>query len=138
HWGMAPSCAFVGETTLSGERQLKDYELRERLSELERLFFFRAEDGIRDRTVTGVQTCALPISPSRADRLQSLFAKVQVLETVRNAQGDVRMRWSARPQRAYQLMTTTDLASGKWTPVGEIGRASCRENGDERQVVFYF
>src|SRR2546430_7564192 len=27
-------------------------------------FFFQAEDGIRDLTVTGVQTCALPISPS--------------------------------------------------------------------------
>src|SRR5437667_9324516 len=26
------------------------------------LFFFQAEDGIRDRDVTGVQTCALPIS----------------------------------------------------------------------------
>src|SRR5437867_7501000 len=26
-------------------------------------FFFQAEDGIRDRTVTGVQTCALPIWP---------------------------------------------------------------------------
>src|SRR6266513_3286005 len=25
-------------------------------------FFFEAEDGIRDRNVTGVQTCALPIS----------------------------------------------------------------------------
>src|SRR6266705_2959858 len=25
------------------------------------IFFFQAEDGIRDRTVTGVQTCALPI-----------------------------------------------------------------------------
>src|SRR5207248_8628316 len=25
------------------------------------VFFFQAEDGIRDRTVTGVQTCALPI-----------------------------------------------------------------------------
>src|SRR6266478_6052548 len=25
-------------------------------------FFFQAEDGIRDLTVTGVQTCALPIS----------------------------------------------------------------------------
>src|SRR5437773_9510115 len=25
--------------------------------------FFQAEDGIRDRDVTGVQTCALPISP---------------------------------------------------------------------------
>src|SRR5256886_13644956 len=27
----------------------------------ELLFFFQAEDGIRDLTVTGVQTCALPI-----------------------------------------------------------------------------
>src|SRR5207248_8154779 len=27
-----------------------------------KFFFFQAEDGIRDRTVTGVQTCALPIS----------------------------------------------------------------------------
>ena len=26
-------------------------------------FFFQAEDGIRDHCVTGVQTCALPISP---------------------------------------------------------------------------
>src|SRR5437879_12273798 len=29
-------------------------------------FFFQAEDGIRDTSVTGVQTCALPISASRA------------------------------------------------------------------------
>src|SRR5205085_4136597 len=40
-------------------------------------FFFQAEDGIRDLTVTGVQTCALPISidsacPARAaDPIQS-------------------------------------------------------------------
>src|SRR5216683_6431132 len=27
-------------------------------------FFFQAEDGIRDLIVTGVQTCALPISPN--------------------------------------------------------------------------
>src|SRR2546427_4051047 len=32
-------------------------------------FFFQAEDGIRDLTVTGVQTCALPISS--ADRSPS-------------------------------------------------------------------
>src|SRR5437773_6689091 len=31
-------------------------------------FFFQAEDGIRDRDVTGVQTCALPISGHRASR----------------------------------------------------------------------
>src|SRR4051794_41314938 len=30
-------------------------------------FFFQAEDGIRDGRVTGVQTCALPISCWRAD-----------------------------------------------------------------------
>src|SRR2546430_7108402 len=29
-------------------------------------FFFQAEDGIRDLTVTGVQTCALPISAEDA------------------------------------------------------------------------
>src|SRR2546429_7279306 len=33
--------------------------MRHRLSE--RIFFFQAEDGIRDVAVTGVQTCALPI-----------------------------------------------------------------------------
>src|SRR2546427_1520018 len=30
-------------------------------------FFFQAEDGIRDLTVTGVQTCALPISNGEGD-----------------------------------------------------------------------
>src|SRR3989475_11619492 len=31
-------------------------------------FFFQAEDGIRDLTVTGVQTCALPISETAPTR----------------------------------------------------------------------
>src|SRR3712207_6890185 len=31
------------------------------------LFFFQAEDGIRDIGVTGVQTCALPISTRAAE-----------------------------------------------------------------------
>src|SRR5260370_6643713 len=31
-------------------------------------FFFQAEDGIRDSSVTGVQTCALPISNRRPGR----------------------------------------------------------------------
>src|SRR5205823_8985383 len=30
-------------------------------------FFFQAEDGIRDKLVTGVQTCALPISKVRVN-----------------------------------------------------------------------
>src|SRR3989442_2354244 len=36
-------------------------------------FFFQAEDGIRDADVTGVQTCALPISSSWARALAASF-----------------------------------------------------------------
>src|SRR5207249_7125261 len=48
-------------------------------------FFFQAEDGIRDRNVTGVQTCALPIfhywmtaatNPTDADTTNILFTKL--------------------------------------------------------------
>src|SRR5215203_6053476 len=35
------------------------------LADWQALFFFQAEDGIRGICVTGVQTCALPISPQR-------------------------------------------------------------------------
>src|SRR2546430_5308268 len=39
-------------------------------------FFFQAEDGIRDLTVTGVQTCALPISSlAKAGRPQPPISK---------------------------------------------------------------
>src|ERR1039457_6914918 len=37
-------------------------------------FFFQAEDGIRDYKVTGVQTCALPISVTLAARLAAVPA----------------------------------------------------------------
>src|SRR2546430_5422953 len=39
------------------------HQVRPRLCQPEKVadFFFQAEDGIRDLTVTGVQTCALPI-----------------------------------------------------------------------------
>src|SRR5262249_59480659 len=36
-------------------------------------FFFEAEDGIRDWSVTGVQTCALPIFGGRGAQLAALF-----------------------------------------------------------------
>src|SRR5207248_6116841 len=38
--------------------------------------FFQAEDGIRDRTVTGVQTCALPIS-THTLKVARIFARRQ-------------------------------------------------------------
>src|SRR5438094_5976528 len=83
-------------------------------------FFFQAEDGIRDRTVTGVQTCALPISYS----LELLAARVreQVLEThalfPRQAI-DLAIQEPEQPdQRQAEAPAPSEL---------EIGRASCRE-----------
>src|SRR5699024_12101381 len=45
------------------------------------IFFFQAEDGIRDRNVTGVQTCALPICVRASEplQLQAVFQKPQKL-----------------------------------------------------------
>src|SRR5687767_3136349 len=45
----------------------------------DRVFFFQAEDGIRDKLVTGVQTCALPIFPGKNKiRSGSDFRPVQL------------------------------------------------------------
>src|SRR5437867_7981212 len=42
-------------------------------------FFFQAEDGIRDRTVTGVQTCALPILKDANDECLHIAADAEVV-----------------------------------------------------------
>src|SRR2546422_8446027 len=39
-------------------------------------FFFQAEDGIRDVAVTGVQTCALPISATTKPAVNSLLRDI--------------------------------------------------------------
>src|SRR5690606_39896785 len=77
-------------------------------------FFFQAEDGIRDFHVTGVQTCALPISPRRLVRV--LLLDRQVVDR------DVRPlpREGDRHGAADPGVATGDQ---------EIGRASCRERG---------
>src|SRR5438309_10852054 len=73
------------------------------------VFFFQAEDGIRDGTVTGVQTCALPISPYLSrEHLGVVAAEVDA------DAGEVR--------REIEGAT----AFGERGEV-EIGRASCRE-----------
>src|SRR5207248_10851787 len=44
-------------------------------------FFFQAEDGIRNRTVTGVQTCTLPISTisdAQTDQTQAHLGRISV------------------------------------------------------------
>src|SRR5688572_33241769 len=50
-------------------------------------FFFQAEDGIRDLTVTGVQTCALPISIERRGGFEPLLDGPPHFEAVRQRPG---------------------------------------------------
>ena len=51
-------CKFIDGKCVS-ERDMMDYWLM--IFDGSLFFFFQAEDGIRDTSVTGVQTCALPI-----------------------------------------------------------------------------
>src|SRR2546429_1773545 len=85
-------------------------------------FFFQAEDGIRDVAVTGVQTCALPISDDFAVAIQyedwiCLLAALQHVDRARFVHYN-RRRIADFPVGARRL--DLDLSS-------QIGRASCRE-----------
>src|SRR5256886_6328318 len=87
-------------------------------------FFFQAEDGIRDLTVTGVQTCALPIS-AREDRLLR-GGEPQAQgpgEDGAGAGGAGGRR--VRPGRRGEDPRALEAARGRAEE--EIGRASCRE-----------
>src|SRR3712207_4236935 len=44
------------------------------------IFFFQAEDGIRDIGVTGVQTCALPIWPKEIYKIALTEAIVEMVK----------------------------------------------------------
>src|SRR2546430_6716868 len=82
-------------------------------------FFFQAEDGIRYLTVTGVQTCALPIlaaCPSAHDRGESL-RDAGTGEPVSVCAASA-LPGLAPPPAVFPL--SADLRH-------EIGRASCRE-----------
>src|SRR5215211_5293317 len=55
-------CGIAGRATLSKSRWEKRSAPTPARSWRTSFFFFQAEDGIRDHCVTGVQTCAVPIS----------------------------------------------------------------------------
>src|SRR5437879_11524244 len=53
------------------------------LQSLDFFFFFQAEDGIRDTSVTGVQTCALPILGSAVSAVQKAVSGLHLPPTIR-------------------------------------------------------
>src|SRR5438046_4886760 len=86
-------------------------------------FFFQAEDGIRDWSVTGVQTCALPISELTVDP----FGAAQFLRCQRGA---VRAAALRGPREPEQLLGDAVDVDGQGHAAVQIGRASCRERGE--------
>src|SRR5260370_23076874 len=87
------------------------------------LFFFQAEDGIRDSSVTGVQTCALPIF------LRWYFAADGLLYFEYQAFGflDASARGGAQLDNELSgVALRKEFLPDEWVQE-EIGRASCRE-----------
>src|SRR5690625_5600965 len=80
--------------------------------------FFEAEDGIRDGHVTGVQTCALPISEKR--HAQQLWSDLMGCFDIASERIDVFERNADRASTGGR-----GYIDFFWS--GEIGRASCRE-----------
>src|SRR2546430_7306855 len=89
-------------------------------------FFFQAEDGIRGLTVTGVQTCALPISASVVGL--GVAAPVDLPASVVGV-GLVGAACDVSPGRVevVEAALRSALARPASVVAVEIGRASCRE-----------
>src|SRR5256886_8819563 len=121
-------------------------------------FFFQAEDGIRDLTVTGVQTCALPISSLgllgrvATDSVRARLAVAQVLAEGRpiaaaagdhiagvrrrlNCNGDRRDVWlrvSSSPRRAVE--DDRQRASSRAPARADEGARSRRRAGGQESL----
>src|SRR5262249_58059204 len=90
-------------------------------------FFFQAEAGIRDGSVTGVQTCALPISAR-------LRQRAAISRHGRRRAGPPRRRRRARPGGPSPVVPAP-VPPALPARRTEIGRASCRERGESSVVA---
>src|SRR5207248_4725527 len=100
--------------------------------------FFKAEDGIRDRTVTGVQTCALPISDAGDSAFEPVAHPCTPLDLrVADSVHDRSPEGAGVGIRKAEDMRTI-VRGGyrdrirRWC---EIGRASCRERVEVWELV---
>src|SRR5256886_4312525 len=98
------------------------------------IFFFQAKDGIRYLTVTGVQTCALPISAGGQLRQPLALAAQERSE----AESVVQLRQRRHVGQAAPEPGGRDLereiAGDAREPAGEVGIGSCRGEGISRVV----
>src|SRR5690606_40018984 len=102
------------------------------------VFFLQAEDGIRAFHVTGVQTCALPISrgPDWVDRVRlARRSRCSMLYAIGDIQG-----CAAEFEQLLERIRFDPARDRLWL-VGDlvkIGRASCRGRGEIRVIAVRF
>src|SRR6478609_10180688 len=89
-------------------------------------FFFQAEDGIRDKLVTGVQTCALPIWPGGVDRRLSRRRLLRWLDTRAGLAVDGHV-WSRRGHR--RRVARVDMCTRR-----DRARRSLSRRGERRTM----
>src|SRR5207245_5007177 len=87
------------------------------------VFLFQAEGGIRDATVTGVQTCALPISPGGSGSSSSTSPPPRP----GRRRGPPVAPAAAATGRAPRTETALTPTARVLVVSEEIGRAACRE-----------
>src|SRR2546427_10772203 len=94
----------------------------------------QAEDGIRDLTVTGVQTCALPISRPARFRRGSRGPRVAVAPPEIPKVGGVEVDPNFTPRIELVPVKPPEMPLVEPSRA-EIGRASCRERGEISAVA---
>src|SRR5256885_11071600 len=92
-------------------------------------FFFQAEDGIRDYKVTGVQTCALPISMTAAQGMMGKSTKKFVC-------GTTPVRWSSDQAGANEPKAGSLTVSVKsWVAMTNSPRVSITDSGSHTSAA---
>src|SRR5690606_40048709 len=106
------------------------------------VFFFQAEDGIRDFHVTGVQTCALPISrtaraPRSASTPEVAAKRVWQISSVKRSGGSSRYcprpATSSRVRRPHRCRGTS---RSEERSVGKEGRCRRARDVEKRTDVW--
>src|SRR6267143_6148740 len=93
-------------------------------TEMDSIFFFQAEDGIRDGTVTGVQTCALPISasgrPSKAAWSRASWPACRISNV------------PPRTTRIWRTILSTRYKNASWRQTALVNREEVRVQSEGR------
>src|SRR5437588_9723126 len=133
-------------TRIDSEKAELEYDLNGvaelkygKLTELERFFFFQAEDGIRDHCVTGVSdVCSSDLATKAACKGAAKAPAAKAKPAAPVARTTTTAAKTTTTTRQYDCTKAGNankaVCKTAAAQTGEIGRASCRERVEEREV----